>query len=90
MRTRRILIISVIIALVLLVAYASYLLATNKKIGVCQDLGCPEGTAYVGSINSDKYYVCDCHYSKRIKPENIICFSSDAEAQSMDYVKIDC
>ncbi|MBD3252439.1 hypothetical protein GF386_01780 [Candidatus Pacearchaeota archaeon] len=56
----------------------------------CKKLGCPLGTKYVGSKNSDKYYSCDCHYADQIKPENIICFSSDAAAVEMGYVRVDC
>ena len=84
--------IAVIILLLLLVATAVYILATNKKTNVCQiQLGCESSNAqYVGSINSDKYYICDCHYSKRIKPENIICFDSDEEAINQGYTKVDC
>jgi len=90
MNTRKVLIISIIIVIIAILSYATYLLITNKKTGVCQDLGCPEGTVYVGSINSDKYYICDCHYAKRINPENIICFTSDEEAQSKNYTKVEC
>lgn len=90
MNTRRIVIISIIILLVFLLSFATYLLMTNKKPNVCQNLNCPESTLYVGSVNSDKYYVCDCRYSKIIKPENIICFSSDQEAVDNGYIKIDC
>ncbi len=90
MNTRKFLIVSIIIVLIILIAYATYLLMTNKKTGVCQNLGCSDDAVYVGSVNSDKYYVCDCHYSKRIKPENVICFSSDQEAQNQGYTKVEC
>ena len=56
----------------------------------CIDLGCPSESIYVGSVNSDKYYSCDCHYANRIKPENIICFISDDDAQSKGYIKSEC
>ena len=56
----------------------------------CLELGCPDGTLYVGSINSDKYYVCSCHYAERINPENLKCFVSDSEAVEMGYLKVDC
>lgn len=90
MNTKKVLIICIIIVLVLILSYAGYLLITNPKTNVCQDLGCSDDAVYVGSINSDKYYVCDCHYAKRIKPENIICFSSDQEALSQNYIKVEC
>ena len=56
----------------------------------CTDLGCPVDTAYVGSINSDKYYECSCHYADTILPENIVCFVSDADAIEKGYTKSDC
>lgn len=46
----------------------------------CSELGCPPGSIYVGSKNSDKYYFCNCHYAKLISPENIVCFKSEQEA----------
>jgi len=61
---------------------------TNTQ--ACLALGCPEGTIYVGSVNSDKYYVCDCHYADTILPENIFCFSSESEAIDLGYVKVEC
>jgi hypothetical protein len=36
--------------------------------------------AFVGSKNSDKYYLPTCSYAKRVKPENLICFKSADEA----------
>lgn len=56
----------------------------------CTKLGCPYFTEYVGSINSDKYYACDCRYANQVKPENIICFTSKEDAESQDYVSADC
>jgi len=92
MNTRKILIILIIIVTIAILSYAAFLLTTNKKTNtsVCQSLGCPQGSIYAGSVNSDKYYVCDCHYAKTIKKENIICFSSDSEATGKGYTKIDC
>lgn len=40
---------------------------------------------YVGSKNSDKYHLPTCSYAKRIKPENLTCFSSADEAKSKGY-----
>ena len=40
---------------------------------------------FVGSINSDKYHYPDCPYAKRIKPENLICFSDEKDAQEQGY-----
>jgi len=47
----------------------------------CISLGCPPGTQYVASKNSDKYHACPCYNAKRIKPENLLCFSSKEEAE---------
>lgn len=41
--------------------------------------------AYVGSKNSDKYHVPTCPHAKRIKPENIVCFSSAEDAGAKGY-----
>lgn len=41
--------------------------------------------AFVGSKNSDKYHLPDCSNAKRIKPENIVCFSSKEDAESKGY-----
>ena len=38
--------------------------------------------AFVGSKNSNKFYPPNCSYAKRIKPENVICFTSAQEAIS--------
>ncbi|EKD58993.1 MAG: hypothetical protein ACD_56C00012G0001 [uncultured bacterium] len=36
--------------------------------------------AYVGSKNSDKFYLPTCSYAKRVKPENLVCFKTAEEA----------
>ncbi|MDD5464346.1 MAG: hypothetical protein PHP62_04295, partial [Candidatus Moranbacteria bacterium] len=36
--------------------------------------------AYVGSKNSDKFYLPTCSYAKRVKPENLVCFKPAEEA----------
>lgn len=59
---------------------------TIQEGNSCVELGCPEGTQFVGSKNSDKYHYCDCRYAKRIDSENLVCFSSEEEAQSEGYV----
>ena len=41
--------------------------------------------AFVGSRNSDKYHLPKCSWAKRIKPENRVCFSSAADAESKGY-----
>jgi cytoskeletal protein CcmA (bactofilin family) len=40
----------------------------------------PLDCAFVGSKNSNKYYPPTCSYAKRIKPENLACFKTAAEA----------
>lgn len=40
---------------------------------------------YVGSKNSNKYHLPTSSYAKRIKPENLVCFSSQEEAKSRGY-----
>jgi len=62
----------------------------KSKIDACIELGCEPGSIYVGSINSNKYYECSCHYAKRIKPENIICFATDEQAVADGRVKSEC
>jgi len=59
-------------------------------INACVELGCEENDVYVGSVNSDKYYECDCRYAKNINPENIVCFKNDAEALSDNRTKSEC
>ncbi|OYT40298.1 MAG: hypothetical protein B6U86_04260 [Candidatus Altiarchaeales archaeon ex4484_43] len=59
---------------------------TTTQPTICADLGCPPGTKFVGSKSSNRYHHCDCRYAKRIKPENIICFSSKRDAESKGYV----
>lgn len=41
--------------------------------------------AFVGSKNSNKYHLPSCKWAKRIKPENIICFSSAEDAAKKGY-----
>ena len=60
------------------------------ELRTCEDLGCGSDTMYVGSVNSDKYYVCSCHYADRILPANLQCFESDEQAVSMGYEWIEC
>ena len=47
----------------------------------CISLGCPSGTLYAASKNSDKYHSCSCYNAKRIKSENLVCFSSKEQAE---------
>lgn len=43
-------------------------------------------SVYVGSINSNKYHYTWCRWAKKIKPQNLIVFSSVKEAKSKGYV----
>lgn len=46
--------------------------------------------AFVGSKNSSIYYVPTCSYAKRIKPENLACYSSEQDAISKGKTKREC
>ncbi|MDO8529775.1 MAG: hypothetical protein Q7S18_03855 [bacterium] len=52
----------------------------NSATGV---KSCP----FVGSKNSNKYYPPTCSFAKRIKPENIVCFKDEKDAESRGYIK---
>jgi hypothetical protein len=56
-------------------------IATTPQIAV-KALATPTaaGCAFVGSKNSDKFYLPTCSYAKRVKPENLVCFKSAEEA----------
>ena len=56
----------------------------------CAKLGCPANSIFAGSINSDKYYACECRWAKSVNKENLICFSSDAEAVNDGRTKSEC
>jgi hypothetical protein len=42
--------------------------------------------AFTGSKNSNKYHLPTCRWAKNIKPENLVCFSSEDEAKSKGYL----
>lgn len=48
------------------------------------------GCAYVGSKNSDKFYLPTCSYAKRVKPENLVCFKSAEEATGQGRMESKC
>ena len=53
----------------------------------------PENTskcAFVGSKNSDKFYVPTCSWAKRIKPENLVCYPDEQTALAKGKTKSDC
>ncbi|MDZ7611690.1 MAG: hypothetical protein U5L10_02910 [Candidatus Moranbacteria bacterium] len=44
----------------------------------------------VGSENSDKFHKPDCTWAKKIKEENVVCFSSEEEARNEGYQPAGC
>lgn len=54
-------------------------------LSACMELGCPDGTMVVGSINSDVYHECHCSSARRINLENLLCFGSVEEAIASGY-----
>lgn len=46
--------------------------------------------AFVGSKNSTIFYIPTCSYAKRIKPENLACYTSEQDAISKGKTKRDC
>lgn len=46
--------------------------------------------AFVGSKNSDKFYVPTCSWAKRIKPENLVCYPDEQSALAKGKIKSDC
>lgn len=56
----------------------------------CKELGCPSGSQFVGSVNSDKFYPCDCHYALRVKPENRVCFEIAEDAVNEGRIRSAC
>jgi methylphosphotriester-DNA--protein-cysteine methyltransferase len=44
-----------------------------------------EKCMYVGSKNSDLYHLPSCAAAKRIKAENLVCFSSPEQAAQQGY-----
>lgn len=48
--------------------------------------GSAKNCAFVGSRNSNKFHLPTCAVAKRIKPENIVCFVSEEDAEKRGYV----
>jgi len=46
--------------------------------------------AFVGSKNSTLFYVPTCSWAKRIKPENLACYTSEADAIAKGKTKREC
>jgi hypothetical protein len=50
------------------------------------DLISSQEPVLVGSISSRKYHLPDCRYAQKIKPENLVTFSSSEEAEREGYL----
>ena len=51
----------------------------------CEDLGCPAGSQFIGSSQSNVYHECDSSYALAILPGNRICFYNSTEAEAQGY-----
>ena len=60
--------------------------ATTTNSAAQADAGC----AYVGSKNSNKFYLPTCSYAKRVKPENLTCFKTAEEATGQGRTESTC
>lgn len=56
----------------------------------CYEIGCSSESIYAGSINSDKYYSCDCRWAKNLLPENVVCYKTDEQALADNRTKSEC
>ena len=54
--------------------------ALPAKAGTTDSTANTTSCAYVGSKSSTKFYLPTCQWAKSIKPENVICFKTAAEA----------
>ena len=53
----------------------------NSNI-TCMHFGCPEGSAFLASKNSDLFHTCQCRYANRIREENLLCYATAEQAQA--------
>jgi len=51
----------------------------------CEDLGCPEGSQFIASSESNVYHECSSPYAQAILPQNRICFYNSSEAEQAGY-----
>ncbi len=58
---------------------------SSEDIADCIDIGCPEGTVYVGSSESNVYHKCHSGYAVTILPQNRLCFYNASEAEAAGY-----
>lgn len=65
--------------------------ATISKIDVPQTQTVIDGKCpYVGSKNSEKFYLASCSWAKRIKPENLVCFQTAEQALAKGRTESKC
>ena len=57
--------------------------ANNTGVWICANY--LENCSFVASKNSDMYHSANSSVAKRIKPENIVCFTSRKEAENAGY-----
>lgn len=62
---------------------------SNTSVAGASDIA-KKDCAFVGSKNSNKYHFPTCRYVKRIKSENIVCFSNEEDAKSKGYIPAGC
>ena len=72
MRNKRNILFAISILLIVFVTLSAVLVAADYK--------------YVGSKKSNKYHNPDCRWAKKIKPSNLVTFTSAEEARSAGYV----
>ena len=60
---------------------------SQPEVGLvsCEDLGCPEGSQYIASSESNVYHECSSGYAQTILPQNRICFYNASEAEQAGY-----
>ena len=62
---------------------------TNKPTSASKSAS-GQNCAFVGSKNSNKFYLPTCSYAKRVKPENLVCFKNAAEALAQGRTESKC
>ncbi|MBS3091409.1 hypothetical protein J4217_03110 [Candidatus Pacearchaeota archaeon] len=60
----------------------------NKE--ACINLGCPEGTLYVGSVLKKIYYPCICAIASQINATDLACFETKSRAVLNNFYKGYC
>tara|TARA_Y100000310_G_C20647480_1_gene797454 strand:+ start:256 stop:774 length:519 start_codon:yes stop_codon:yes gene_type:complete len=57
----------------------------TKGLWLCEEQ--KSDCLYVASKNSKVYHKPECKFAKKIKPENLICFTSEEQVKDMTYTK---